>query len=60
MKDNYKKFIDPNIKRKSEIIQNSLQFYKDDKIPLFSLIEIVTQELVIGLVPSVQEVTQTG
>ena len=40
MKDNYKKFIDPNIKRKSEIIQNSLQFYKDDKIPLFSLIEI--------------------
>ena len=40
MKENYKKFIDPNIKRKSDIIQNSLQFYKDKKIPLFSLVEI--------------------
>ena len=40
MKENYKKFIDPNIKRKSNIIQNSLQFYKDNKIPLFSLVEI--------------------
>ena len=38
--DNYKKFIDPNIKRKSNIIQNSLQFYKKNKIPLFSLVEI--------------------
>ncbi len=37
---NYKKFIDPNIKRKSEIVQNSLQYIKDTKIPLFSLIEI--------------------
>ena len=36
MKENYKKFIDPNIKRKSEIIQNSLQFDKDNKVPLFS------------------------
>ena len=40
MKENYKKFIDPNIKRKSDIIQNSLQFHKDKKIPLFSLVEI--------------------
>jgi len=40
MKENYKKFIDPNIKRKSEIIQNSLQFDKDNKVPLFSLVEI--------------------
>ena len=40
MKENYKKFIDPNIKRKSNIIQNSLQFYKDNKTPLFSLVEI--------------------
>lgn len=40
MSENYKKFIDPNIKRKSEIIQNSLQFYKNNKIPLFSLVEI--------------------
>ena len=40
MKENYKKFIDPNIKRKSSIIQNSLQFDKSKKIPLFSLVEI--------------------
>ena len=40
MKDNYKKFIDPNIKRKSDIIQNSLQFDRSNKIPLFSLVEI--------------------
>ena len=40
MKDNYKKFIDPNIKRKSEIIQNSLQFDQDKKVPIFSLVEI--------------------
>ena len=40
MHENYKKFIDPNIKRKSDIIQNSLQFYKNNKIPLFSLVEI--------------------
>lgn len=40
MKQNYKKFIDPNIKRKSHIIQNSLQFDKINKIPLFSLVEI--------------------
>ena len=38
--DNYKKFIDPSIKRKSEIIQDSLQFVKNTKIPLFSLVEI--------------------
>jgi len=40
MKDNYKKFIDPNIKRKSEIIQNSLQFDPNNKVPIFSLVEI--------------------
>ena len=40
MKDNYKKFIDPNIKRKSHIIQNSLQFDRSNKVPLFSLVEI--------------------
>lgn len=40
MKDNYKKFIDPNIKRKSEIIQNSLQFDETNNVPLFSLVEI--------------------
>ena len=40
MKDNYKKFIDPNIKRKSEIIQNSLQFDQKKKVPIFSLVEI--------------------
>lgn len=40
MKENYKKFIDPNIKRKSEIIQNSLQYDKNNKVPLFSLVEI--------------------
>ena len=58
MKENYKKFIDPNIKRKSNIIQNSLQFYKDNKIPLFSLVEISDSELVTGLVLFVQEVTK--
>ncbi|MBD1144432.1 SPASM domain-containing protein [Pelagibacterales bacterium SAG-MED37] len=40
MKENYKKFIDPNIKRKSEIIQNSLQYDRNNKVPLFSLVEI--------------------
>ena len=40
MKDNYKKYIDPNIKRKSNLVQDNLQFFKKSKIPLFSLVEI--------------------
>lgn len=37
---NILKFLDPNIKRKSKIIQNSLQLIAGTKIPLPSLVEI--------------------
>ena len=34
------KYVDKNIKRKSKIVSNTLQFIKDSKIPLPSVIEI--------------------
>ena len=40
MKEKKIKFFDPNIKRKSEIIKNSLQFIKGTNVPLPSLVEI--------------------
>ena len=60
MKENYKKFIDPNIKRKSSIIQNSLQFDKSKKIPLFSLVEISDSGTCNRACSFVQEVIKSG
>jgi len=40
MKEKKIKFFDPNIKRKSEIIKNSLQFIEGTNVPLPSLVEI--------------------
>ena len=34
------KFLDKNIKRKSKIVSDTLQFVKDSKIPLPSVVEI--------------------
>ena len=41
------KYIDPNIKRKSEIVKNSIDVIPETSIPLPSLVEMVTQGLAI-------------
>ena len=43
------KFLDKNIKRKTEIVSNTLHYVKNSKIPLPSLVEISDSEPVIDL-----------